>query len=444
MSTSANTNSVIEPPDPRQLRKIAFSAYLGTALEWYDFFLFGTTAAIVFAPLFFSGDDPVLRTIGAFLSFGVGFIARPIGAVIFGHIGDRYGRRGALVATISLMGIATTLMGALPTYETAGIVAPILLTILRAVQGVATGGEWGGATLLAIEYAPIKKRGFYAAVVQLGSPSGTLLSSGAVALVASLPNDAFLEWAWRLPYLASIVLVLVALWIRLKVEETPIFRQLAAAGKQERLPVVEVFRTTPGRLLIGIAAYLFNNAGFFLLTTFMISYATTALGLPSSTILGAITIGALAQIVMTVISGRVADRIGAGPTVVIGYVACLAVAFPIFWLVDTRSAGLITLAMILALGLGAIPYAPIGALLAKIFPARLHYSGLGLSANLAGVIAGFMPALATLILSKSDNQSWGPASLLALIALVSLIGAFIAMRLINKDDRALAQADEIS
>lgn len=437
MSSSTIAPPIVDPPTPKELRKVAAAAYIGTALEWYDFFLFGTTASIVFAPLFFTGDDPALSTLGAFLSFGVGFVARPIGAVIFGHIGDRYGRRGALVITIALMGIATALMGALPTYETAGIVAPILLTILRAVQGIATGGEWGGATLLAIEYAPMKKRGLYAAIVQLGSPSGTLLSAGAIALVAALPGDAFLEWAWRLPYLASIVLVLVALWLRWRVEETPVFRQLMSQDKQERLPVVEVVRTIPGRLVIGIAAYLFNNAGFFILTTFMISYVTRVLELPASTILNALTIGAVAQLVVTVFSGLVADRIGSAQTVAIGYAVCLAAAFPIFMLVDTRSTGLITLAMVLALGLGAIPYAPIGALLSKLFPPRLHYSGLGLSANLAGLIAGFMPALATWILTRSDDQSWGPASLLALIAFVSLVGSIVAMRVIKADDVAL-------
>jgi MFS family permease len=190
-----------------QIRKIVFAAYLGNALEWYDFFLFGTVAAIVFAPLFFPGDVPAISLIGAFLSFGAGFLARPLGAVVFGHIGDRYGRRVSLVATVMMMGLATTAIGLLPTYATAGIAAPIMLTLLRAMQGVAAGGEWGGATLLAIEYAPVRERGFYASVIQLGSPTGTLLSSGSVALVASLPGNAFLEWGWRLPFLVSIVLV---------------------------------------------------------------------------------------------------------------------------------------------------------------------------------------------------------------------------------------------
>jgi MFS family permease len=409
-----------------EIRKIVFAAYLGNALEWYDFFLFGTVAAIVFAPLFFPGDVPSISLIGAFLSFGAGFLARPLGAVVFGHIGDRYGRRVSLVATVMMMGLATTAIGLLPTYATAGIAAPIMLTLLRAVQGIAAGGEWGGATLMAIEYAPPRKRGFYASIVQLGSPTGTLLSSGSVALVASLPGNAFLEWAWRLPFLVSIVLVAVALWLRWHVEETPAFKQLAQQEKTQKLPVLELFKKAPGRLLIGIAAYLQCNAGFFIMTAFMISYATKTLGLPSTVILKALSIGALAQMVVLVLSGRLADRIGVIKTVAIGYLVTLVLAFPIFWLVDTRDPQWITLGMVFALGIATIPYAPIGNLLSRLFPAHLQYSGLGLSANLSAVIAGFMPALATQMLVVSDNQSWGPASLLALIVSISLIGTLLA------------------
>jgi MFS family permease len=421
-------------PTEQQVRKIATAAYVGTALEWYDFFLFGTTAALVFAPLFFPGDDPVLSTISAFLSFAVGFIARPVGAVIFGHIGDRYGRRVALVVTIGLMGLATTLIGALPTYASAGIVAPILLTLLRAVQGVATGGEWGGATLLAIEYAPARRRGFYASMVQIGSPTGTLLSTGAVALVTLLPQEDFLAWGWRLPYLASIVLVAVALWMRWRVEETPTFRALAAASKTERAPVVEVLKA-PGRLALGVGAYLFNNAGFFIVTTFMISYATRVRELPSSLILNALTIGALGQVVGLVVAGRMAVRLGSPRTVIIGYVFSVLMAFPIFFIVDTGNAALIAVGFVLQLGLTTIAYGPIGELLSQLFPTRLQYSGLALSANISGVIAGFMPALATFVSSRSGGASWGPASLLLAIAVISLVASIIARRVIGADHR---------
>ena len=400
------------------------AAFIGTALEWYDFFLFGTTAAIVFAPLFFPSSDPVASTVSAFLSFSAAFIARPIGAIIFGHVGDKYGRRGALVATVMLMGAASTLMGLLPTYATAGVVAPILLTLLRAVQGVATGGEWGGATLMAIEYAPAKRRGLYAALVQLGSPVGTLLSTGAITLVALLPKEDFMAWGWRLPFIASIVLVAVALWLRWNVEETPEFQELKASDGTKKAPVIELFRKFKGRLAIGVCTYLVGNAGFFILTTFMISYVTRVLGLPSTVILTAMTIGAVAQMVMSPsLAGRLADRFGAARVGIIGYSIFVALAFPIFWLVDTKDPGLIIVAMVLAFGPCAITYAIIGALIDRLFPAEVKYTGMGLSANLSAVVAGFMPALATVFLSLSGNASWGPATLLVVIGLISLGGA---------------------
>ncbi|MNZ88837.1 Proline/betaine transporter [compost metagenome] len=301
------------------------------------------------------------------------------------------------------------------------------------MQGVATGGEWGGATLMAMENAPKHKRGFYAAIVQIGAPTGTLLSSGAVALAASLPGDAFLDWAWRVPFLVSIMLVGLAVWLRWNIDETPEFKKLAAQKQTEALPVIEVLRGVPGRLLIGIAAYLFSNAGFFIITTFMIGYVTRTLEMPSTVILQALTIGAVAQMVVLALAGKLADRIGAGRTVALGYLISLLLAFPIFALVDTKDSTLITLAMVCGIGLASIAYAPIGALLTQLFPARLHYSGLGLSANLAGLIAGFMPAAATWFLMLADNQSWGPATLLAAIAFVSLAGTLLAMRVIKKD-----------
>jgi MFS family permease len=418
--TSRSSAPAAGPSSPG---KVVAAAFIGTALEWYDFFLFGTTAAIVFAPLFFPGSDPVASTVSAFLSFSAAFIARPVGALIFGHVGDKYGRRGALVATVMIMGAASTIMGLLPTYETAGVVAPVLLTLLRAVQGIATGGEWGGATLMAIEYAPAKRRGLYAALVQLGSPVGTLLSTGAITLVALLPRDDFMAWGWRLPFIASIVLVAVALWLRWNVEETPEFQELKASEGTKKAPVIELFRQYKAKLGIGVCTYLVGNAGFFILTTFMISYVTRVLGLPSSVILTAMTIGAVAQMVMTVLAGRLADRFGAARVGIIGYSIFIALAFPIFWLVDSRDPGLIILAMVLAFGPCAITYAIIGALIDRLFPAEVKYTGMGLSANLSAVVAGFMPALATVFLTVSGNASWGPATLLVVIGLISLGGA---------------------
>lgn len=424
--SATKTGSGKPPSSPG---KVVAAAFIGTALEWYDFFLFGTTAAIVFAPLFFPGSDPVVSTISAFLSFSAAFVARPVGAVIFGHFGDKFGRRGALVATVSMMGVASALMGLLPTYATAGIVAPLMLTLLRAVQGIATGGEWGGATLMAIEYAPARRRSLYAALVQLGSPVGTLLSTAAITLVALLPHDDFMSWGWRIPFLASILLVGVALWLRWNVEETPQFQEMQEAEGTKKAPVLELFRRAPGRLAIGVCTYLVGNAGFFILTTFMISYVTAVLGMDKSVILGAMTVGAVAQIVMTLAAGRLADRFGPARIGIIGYAVFLLLAFPIFWLVDTREPAMVVLAMVLTFGPGALTYAIIGALIERLFPAEVKYTGMGLSANLSAVVAGFMPALATLFLTLSGNASWGPAVLLVVIGLISLGGAVATSRI---------------
>lgn len=424
--------------DPRKARKALIGAFVGTSLEWYDFFLFGTTASIVFAPLFFGGNDPALATIESFLAFGVGFIGRPVGALIAGHFGDRIGRRTILMITIVAMGVASTLIGVLPTYETAGIVAPILLAVLRFVQGMGAGGEWGGATLLAVENAPEEKRGFYGSVVQLGSPFGTILSSGIVALVVALSGPQFLEWAWRIPYLISILLVAVGVWIRLSVEETDDFQKAqelkaAAPAEKEGVPVIEILRSVPGRLLVGIGTYLFGNAGFFMLTTFMIGYVTAQLGVPATVILTAITWGAVAEIVALLIAGKIADKTSPSAVVVAGYVIAVVVAFPIFWLVDTRSTGLITVALLLGLGLASIAYAPVGTVLTELFPVRIRYSAIALSANIAGIVAGFMPALAASVVAATGGSSTGPALLLFGLAAVSLVSSIIARFLIRRD-----------
>jgi MFS family permease len=425
------------------MRKIVFAAFLGTALEWYDFFLYGTAASIVFAKLFFAETSGPAAAMLAFLTFAAGFLARPVGAVIFGHFGDRLGRRRTLIITVSVMGVATGLIGVLPTYAALGIAAPILLTCLRVLQGLSAGGEWGGATLLALEHAPADKRGRYASMIQLGSPAGTLLSSAAFSAVALLPNDALLSWGWRLPFLASFLLVVLALWMRWRVEETPVFRALVVQDRVEKLPVVELLREAPGRLAIGAATYLFGVAGFFLLTTFMIGFATETRGISKSVILNALLVGAVAEAIALVIAGKVADRIGAAKTVAYGYVLAVVTAFPIFWLVDTANTALVVLALILGLGLASVPYAPVGAVLTKLFPERLHYSGVALSANLAGVVAGFMPAAALFLQNHTGGGSTGPATLLLIVALISLCGAYLAYR-ITEHPRRSARTEPVT
>jgi MFS family permease len=425
----------------KNARRSVIGAYIGTTLEWYDYFLFGVTAAIVFGQLFFPSSNPLASQIGSFAVLAVGSVARPLGAMVFGHYGDKFGRKGALILTVIIMGAATVLIGLLPDFSAAGVAAPILLVVLRFIQGIAAGGEWGGATAMAVE-----KRGLYSSLVQLGSPSGTMLSSAAFALVSLLPKAEFLSWGWRLPYLASIVLVGVAIWIRWYIPETYEFKALEAAHQTANSPLKETFLKHPVKLLLGVGAFLYSSAGFAIISTFMISYVTLTLHLPASVILNATVIGAVAQGVVLIASGKLADRIGAAKTVVIGYLVTLVLAFPTFWLIDTKNPGLITAAMVLALGLGTIPYAPIGAMFRDYFPSRILYSTMALSSNIAGIIAGLTPLIATWVLSLTNNLSWGPATLLGVISLISAVSSFAVMRSIKRNghqgiDKGLAVAE---
>ncbi|WP_040162160.1 MFS transporter [Nigerium massiliense] len=420
-------------PTPAEIRRVVWSSFLGTALEWYDFFLFGTTAAIVFAPLFFPASSPTASTLQSFVVFAVGFIARPFGAVLFGHFGDRLGRKGTLIATLTVMGTATTLMGVLPDYHTAGIVAPVLLTLLRFVQGLATGGEWGGATLMALEFAPEKERGLYASVVQMGSPAGNILSTGAIALVLALTGPAFLQWGWRIPYLLSIALVLVALWMRSGLTESPEFAKLADANEVQKLPFFDLVREAWPRLLVATMSYLYGIAGFFMMTTYGISYVTHNVGANPQIALNAILAGAVAEVFTLWFAGRTAMRIGPVKTVALGYLAAAIGTAPFFFLLDTGNMTIIAVAFVLGLGLSGIPYGPVGAVMNRLFPRRYAYSGLAVAANLAGLISGFMPYITATVTQATGGSAWGPTVLIVGIALISLVGVIIAGKMIESD-----------
>lgn len=418
-------------------RKVAFGAFVGTALEWYDFFLFGTAASLVFNHLFFASDDAVVATAGAFASFAVGFAARPLGAILFGHLGDRIGRRTCLIITVALIGLVTGVIGLLPTYFSIGVAAPVLLTLLRLVQGVAVGGEWGGAVTLAVEHAPKEHRGRYAAMPQIGSPIGTLLSSGAFLAVSLLPPESFNSWGWRLPFLAAFPLLGIALWIRRRVEESPLFEQLLREDELARSPVTDVFRRGFPQLLVGAGSTLLGVGGFYLCTTFVISYGTGYLGIDSSVLLTGTLVAAGVEIVVLLVGGRLAERYGPGRVTVTGGLVSALVAFPTFWLIDTTSTTLVIIGVTLAVACLSIPYAVSGALLTDLFPARLRYSGVALSANIASVISGFVPLVATALLAVSGGRSWTPALLLVVIALITAGSGALAPRLSLEHDEVI-------
>ncbi|UNK45554.1 MFS transporter [Arthrobacter sulfonylureivorans] len=442
MTTPLSVNTPGAPPkvSGKDAGKIARAAFVGTALEWYDYYLFGTAAALVFNRLFFTDLDPTAALLASFATFGVGFAARPIGAMLFGYIGDKFGRRPALLTTIVMIGVATGLIGLLPDFGSIGLAAPILLAVLRLVQGLAVGGEWGGAVTMAVEHAPAEKRGRYAAMVQIGSPVATLMASTAFTLVLLFPSDFFDAWGWRIPFLLSFPMLLIALWIRLKVEESPIFKDLLAQEETSKVPAFDVFRHAGGRLVVAVLAALLGVGGFYMITTFVVSYGVNTLGVDRNVMVNATLIAAFAQIVVTILMGRLAEKVGPGKVTMWGGILTAVLAFPLFAMIDTKSPLMITLAITIGIMLIAVAYAVNGALLTELFPAKLRYSGVALGYNIAGATSGFMPMIATAMLGVSGNQSWGAAMILAIIALLTAVGGFLGERMRVQDKRIVADA----
>ncbi|SKB73965.1 Predicted arabinose efflux permease, MFS family [Arthrobacter sp. 31Cvi3.1E] len=414
--------------------RIARAAFVGTALEWYDYFLFGTAAALVFNRLFFTQLDATAATLAAFATFGVGFAARPLGALVFGYVGDRFGRRPALLVTIVMIGVATGLIGILPDFMSVGVAAPIMLAILRLVQGLAVGGEWGGAVTIAVEHAPVERRGRYAALVQIGSPVGTLVSSAAFSLVLMMPPAAFDAWGWRLPFLLAFPLLGIALYIRFKVEESPVFKQLVQLEERVKVPALSLFREASGRLLVAVAAALLGVGGFYVMTTFAVSYGVSVLRVDRSVMVNATLIAAVFQIPMTIFAGRLSERFGPGRMTVVGGVATAAAAFPLFWLIDTASPVAIIFAITVSILLITLAYAVTGALLTDLFPPSLRYSGVSVGYNLAGALSGFLPLIATALLTASQNKSWSAALLLVIISLITALGGIFGSKLRIRDE----------
>ncbi|TCP47219.1 putative MFS family arabinose efflux permease [Tamaricihabitans halophyticus] len=435
MSDSDTAGKIDKPVvTDHEAKRIAFASFVGTAMEWYDYFLFGTAASIVFNRLFFVTGNATAATLSAFASFALGFVARPVGALIFGHLGDRIGRRRTLLITVMLIGIATGLIGALPDFLTIGIAAPLLLTVLRVLQGIAVGGEWSGAITMAVEHAPPERRGRYAVMPQLGSPIGTLASAGAFALVSMLPADSFDAWGWRLPFLAAFPLLVVAVYLRRKMEESPLFVELLAQEERAAVPALEVFRQGFGRIATGMAISMVGVGGFFLLTTFVISYGTETLGLSNTLMLSATLVGAAAEILILLFFGRVAERIGSGKVCTYGGLASAALAFPVFWIIDTREPALVILGVTIGISVLSIPYAVYGPLISELFPPRLRYSGVGISYNLGGAVSGFVPMVATALLAASGGKSWSVALILVTLSLATAIGGTLGARLRIHDD----------
>lgn len=410
------------------IRKVIVASAIGTTIEWYDYFIYGIAAALVFGQLFFPGFDPLVGTLAAFATFGVGFFARPVGALVFGHFGDRIGRKSMLVLTLMIMGLATFAIGLLPTYDSIGVWAPILLVALRLLQGFAVGGEWGGATVLAMEYSPENRRGFFGSLVQLGSPGGLLLSSGVFALVSALPEPQLLSWGWRVPFLLSILLVGIGLYIRLAILESPAFRRVQETRRAARIPAVELIRTAPKNLLIAMGARFAPDIGFYVCGTFIVAYAGDQLGLSSSMILTAVTVAAVIELFTVPAFGSLSDRVGRRPVYIGGAVFWALFAFPFFWLVDTGVTPLVWLAIIAAFAIGhSSMWAVAAALYSELFNTRFRYSGASLGYQLSIVVGGGpAPFIATALIAWAGGNSWPVSLYLVVAALISLVSLYLA------------------
>jgi metabolite-proton symporter len=407
---------------------VAFASFIGTTIEWYDFFLYGTASALIFRKLFFPNYDPLTGTLASFGTYAVGFAARPIGGIVCGHFGDRIGRKSMLVLTLLIMGIATFMIGLLPTYESIGIWAPILLVLLRVAQGFGVGGEWGGAVLMAVEHAPKGKRGFYGSWPQVGVPAGLLLSTVVFGQISKLPEAALFTWGWRIAFLVSILLVAVGLYIRLAVVEPPEFTKVKATGTESRMPILDVIREHPKNVIQAMGARLAENGAFYLYTVFILTYATQPhIGFSSATVLNAISLAAVIEIVAIPTYGWLSDRWGRRPIYLFGAMFTGLFAFPFFWLVETSTTGLMTLAIVIALVLGhAAMYGPQASFFSELFGTRVRYSGASLGYQLASVIAGGLsPLIATGLLQRT-GRSWPIAVFIIGLAVLTMIAVYWA------------------
>ncbi|MEJ3653774.1 MFS transporter [Actinomycetes bacterium KLBMP 9759] len=402
--------------DRRSLAKAFTASLTGTSLEWYDFAVYSAAAALVFPQLFFPGSDPLTATLLAFSTYAVGYVSRPLGGVVFGRLGDVIGRKQVLVITLLLIGAATFLIGLLPTYGTIGVAAPIILVLLRFAQGVGVGGEWGGAVLLSSEFGDPRKRGFWSSAAQVGPPAGNLLSNGVLALLTAVMSDeAFLAWGWRVAFLLSAALVGFGLWIRLKLEDTPVFRAIQAKGDQPAAPIQEVFRTQPRALAAAVLSRVGPDVTYALFTVFVITYATNELGMSRGEVLMAILIGSACQLALIPLAGALSDRVNR--RVVYGAAALGAAIWPFafFPAISGRSVPMLVLGVVIGLALHSFMYGPQAAFVTEQFSTRLRYTGSSLAYTLAGVIGGAVaPLLFTALLSSW--QSWVPVALYVFVA----------------------------
>jgi MFS family permease len=439
MSTSATPAQLLNPTARAEQRKVLAGTLVGTTIEWYDFFIYAQAAGLVLAGLYFApvtSDNPALAQIISWASLGISFLFRPLGAVVAGYLGDRLGRKIMLVFTLILMGAATALIGLLPTYATWGIWAPVLLVVLRIVQGFSAGGEWGGAALMSVEHAPVNKRGFFGAYPQIGVPCGMILATFVMYLATTLlSNEDFLAWGWRLPFLFSVVLILVGFVIRRSVDESPVFKEMQARKSESATPLRQLFRSNSKQVLQSALIFLANNAAGYLLIAFFSAYATKHLGMERGPVLLASTLAAFTWLIFTMFGGIISDKIGRVRTFQIGYVFLILWAVPMFMLIESGEILWFTVAILaLTIGLG-LSYGPQAALYAEMFPTNIRYSGVSIGYAIGAILGGaFAPLIAELLLAETGS-SISIGLYIAGLSIISLIAVSTVKETKGKDLR---------
>lgn len=449
MSTKSNS-AVIAAGDQQQpansMKRVVAASFVGTTLEYYDFFAYSTAASIVFPILFFPNSEPAMGLILALSTYAVGYVVRPLGAAIFGHFGDKIGRKNVLVTTLLLMGLASACVGLLPTYESIGIWAPILLVFMRFLQGIGIGGEWGGAALMVTESDKSGRRGFFGSLVQTAAPTGLLLATGVFAFITwVVPQDQFLIWGWRIPFLISFALVGIGLYIRLKLAESPVFEAAEAQHEEIKTPLVHVFKYYKKPLALAVGARIGSDIAFYIFALFILVYGTTYLGLPGSLALAASTVAAVAQMVSIPLFGMLSDKIGRRPVMIGGAVAGIIYSFVFIAMLDSRNTALVMIAPAIGLVIVAAMYAPVASFIPELFSTRVRYTGSAVGFQLAGVFGGGFAPLIAIELLVLTQTGFSVAGYLSVALFLMVLCVFLAKETskINMEEAGIS-ADQIT